>query len=527
MMKRLTFTLLIFCSILTDPIQAQTDLSALHAPPSQAEIDAVIAEWATRDHSAYNWTVLSTGILLEGFVTDIVSHEVNGDVHYAAVRYPENYDPNGSYPVLIVNHGGASGVNVAALNAYRDPCYRSYFIGLPSFRSEELRTGNLAPVDYTSGGVQSEMDGDTDDALSLLTGILAIPGADPTRIGVHGGSRGGGVSHLMASKDNRISRVCAYYGATDHMTRPGLQAKMENYVDNGGGLTPPEAATYTYGVAPYLDGTLTLAEARLELLRRSAIYFVDRLPLPYQIHHGDADFVVTVNNSQLIAAEFANLGITTPNFEYFEYPGAGHSLNGTDADSLRHLFFCGLSNISLDIELVDFKANCDETSQEISIEWVALFEQSSHVDLQHSPNGRDWATIKTFDSAGSSHTLERFSYRDDNFHNQQNYYRLKEIGKDGSIQFSKVISVNCSIQNSITLSPNPTKALVTIQLDKSNTSIYPEQVLVFDMNGQQVLNKQLRGIENENLDLSKLAKGTYSCHFLVNGEWLIKRVVLI
>jgi hypothetical protein len=169
---------------------------------------------------------------------------------------------------------------------------------------------------------------------------------------------------------------------------------------------------------------LTLAEARLELLRRSAIYFVDELPLPYQIHHGDADFVVTVNHSQ----------------------------------------------------------------------------------------------------------LEKFTYHDTNVHHVhhvQNYYRLKETGKDGTIQLSHILNITCGIKKSLSLSPNPTRGLVTIQLDKSITSTYPEQVLVFDMNGQKVFAKQLKGIENEILDLSTLVKGTYSCHFFVNGEWLIKRIVVM
>ncbi len=507
-------------------LQAQTDLSSLHAPPTQAEIDAVKAEWATRDHAAYNWTVLHTGTLLEGFVTEIVSHEVGGNLHYAAVRYPENYDPMGSYPVLIFNHGGASGVNVASLNAFREPCFRSFFIALPSFRSEELRTGNLAPIDYTSEGTPSEMDGDTDDALALLSGVLAIPGADPTRVGVTGGSRGGGVSHLMAAKDDRIERACIYYGATDHMTLPGLQAKMEDYVDNGGGLNPPQAATYTYGVQPYLDNTLTLAEARLELLRRSAIYFVDELPLPYQIHHGDSDAVVTPNNSQLIAAEFANLGITSPQFDYYEYPGAGHSLGGTNADNLRETFFCAISNLVLAIDLVEFQGTCEEKLQQISIEWIAIIGQSSnHFELQRSNNGRDWITIEFLDLSQSVNQLKHFIFNDLHFHNGKNYYRLKETDNEGQVQLTRIINVDCA-SNRLFLSPNPSSGLVTIQLDESLSSINPEQVRIYNLAGQLVMEKKLKGVERETIDLSLLVKGTYTCHFFTNNIWQTTRIVL-
>lgn len=523
-MKRLIFVLPILFTWLS--VQSQTDLSDLMAPPTLAEINAVKADWASRDYTAYNWTVLHTG-MLAGFRVDIVSHEVEGDVHYAAVRYPENYNSNSSYPVLVSNHGGASGVNVVSLNAFQATCYRSFFIALPSFRSEELRTGNLAPVDYTSGGVENEMDGDTDDALALLTGVLQIAGADENRVGVLGGSRGGGVSHLMACKDNRIKRASIFYGATDHMTLPGLQAKMEDYVDNGGGLKPPEAATYTYGVAPYLDGTLSLAEARLELLKRSAIYFIDELPLPYQVHHGDADPVVTPNHSQLFAAEFANMGIGSPDFEYYEYSGEGHNLPPeTGAPALRESYLCELNNVVLPIELTSFRGTCEEKMQAIAIEWTAQIHQStSRFELERSTNTKDWAVIKIIESGSRSYQVMNVIHQDSDFSSEQNYYRLKEIDIAGRVAYHQTVEVFCKT-NKVSLLPNPSTGLFHIQLFKDTKVTYPNRVHVFDIHGQQVFEQILSG-EKQMLDLSTLAKGTYFCRFLVNGNWVMERVILM
>ena len=510
---------------------AQTDLSALHAPPTQAEIDAVKAEWATRDHSAYNWTVHETGIINGVFTVEIISHEVNGEKHYAAVRYPENYDPMESYPVLISNHGGASGVSAISLGQFQSTCYRSFFVGLPSFRSEEMRCGPIStPPDviYTSEGTQSEMNGDTDDALALLTGILAIPGADANRVGVLGGSRGGGVSHLMSCKDDRIKRASIFYGATDHMTLPGLQAKMEDYVDNGGGLKPPEAATYTYGVAPYLAGTLTLAEARLELLRRSAIYFIDEMPLPYLVQHGDNDLVVTVNHSQLLEAEFLAAGINPPDFTYIEHAGQGHSLPAaTGAPTTQQNFLCELNNIVLDIELTDFQGTCKEQLRQISIEWSAIIGQSaSRFDLQWSADARDWTTIKTLDIVENANELANYIYHHTDFKTGENYYRLQETDAAGHVETHRIIGVTCGT-DALSLSPNPTTGKVTIALDETVTTSYPEQVVVFDINGRNVFEKQLIGAENEELDLGNLPKGTYSCHFLVKGNWVVERIILM
>lgn len=529
-MKRIIQTLLLLLTATAG--HAQTDLTALHATPTAAEINAVKAEWATRDHAAYNWTVHETGTINQVFTVEIVSHEVNGEKHYAAVRYPENYDPTESYPVLISNHGGASGVNAVSLGAFQATCYRNFFVGLPSFRSEEMRCGPIStPPDviYTSEGTQSEMDGDTDDALALLTGILAIPGADAARVGVLGGSRGGGVSHLMACKDDRISRVSVFFGATDHISLPGLQSKMENYVDNGGGLTPPENATYTYGVAPYLDNTLTLAEARLELLRRSAIYFIDEMPAPYEVHHGSDDPVVTVNHSQLLAAEFAAAGVTSPDFTYYEYAGELHSLppSTTNANQVRQDFLCELNQIILPIELTDFQGTCEEKLREISLVWTAVIGQSANrFELQRSSDTRTWQTIQILEISQSPGELANYLYRDSDYQNGLNYYRLKETDTAGRIEYHRVIGVECG-SDALALTPNPTTGRVTIITDTELTNDYPEQVTVFDARGEKVLEKKLSGESRAELDLSHLPKGSYVCRFLTGGRLAVKRVVVL
>ena len=195
------------------------------------------------------------------------------------------------------------------------------------------------------------MDGDTDDAMALLTGVLEnIPGADAGRVAATGSSRGAGVSHLMSVKDRRIKRTAVRFGATDHLALPGLQEVVENYYDNSGGTNPPERTSVTYGADPYLDETLTLAEARLSLLRRSAVYFVEDLPLPYQVHHGDADNVVWVSHSRLLAAAFADLGIGDPDFTYYEYPGGGHGNNMSGSTDLVRTLLCELRDAPIGVE---------------------------------------------------------------------------------------------------------------------------------------------------------------------------------
>ncbi len=336
---------------------AQTDLSDLFATPTQAEIDAVITDWESRDVDVYNWQV-EASTTFGGLDIDVVSHDVENDpnqTHYAFLRYPENYDPTQNYPVLIVNHGGTGGTGYGIIGGLQG-CFRDFVVAAPSFRGEELRTDVLNLGTFTSDGTVSEFDRDIDDVLALLNGVLAnVTGADPSRICVFGGSRGGGVSYLMSARDPRINRAVVYFGATDHITHPGYQEHIENFIDTGmGGLNPPQATVYNEAAQPYVNGLITLAEARHQLLMRSVYYFDDRLPLPLQVHHGAVDFVVEVEHSQRLAAKMNTNGIIAPDFEYFEYPTGNHG-SGIDPNDERQDLICEALTLTASVEV---DANC-------------------------------------------------------------------------------------------------------------------------------------------------------------------------
>ena len=64
-----------------------------------------------------------------------------------------------------------------------------------------------------------------------------------------------------------------------------------------------------------------MQRARLELVRRSGVYFVDRLP-PVQIHHGTEDAVVAVSQAYRLIAAMKAAGKT--DFEEYIYAGGTH-----------------------------------------------------------------------------------------------------------------------------------------------------------------------------------------------------------
>jgi dipeptidyl aminopeptidase/acylaminoacyl peptidase len=226
--------------------------------------------------------------------------------------------------VLVYSHGGDAGVStdeLLLLFLALGAASSNYVWVVPSFRGEELRGGTES---YWSGGEPSPWDRDVDDALALISAVLAHePATDPERVAVLGFSRGAGVGLLMAARDSRIDAAVCFFGPTDFFD-PWVRDIVEEALQDQVRDLPGLAWLNESYIQPLRQGMLSVEVVRMQLVRRSAVLFAASLPA-VQIHHGTADSVVSVSQAQRLDQVMRALGRTLPSYQLYLYPGGGHN----------------------------------------------------------------------------------------------------------------------------------------------------------------------------------------------------------
>lgn len=140
--------------------------------------------------------------------------EIEGVLHK-----PAGYDPAKKYPLLVMIHGGPTGVSLPTLSAnvyaYPVPIFLSKgaLVLEPNYRGSAGYGAAFRALNVRNLGV-----GDMWDVMSGVDSLIAKGIADPNKLGSMGWSEGGYISAFLTTHTDRFKAISVGAGISDWMT---------------------------------------------------------------------------------------------------------------------------------------------------------------------------------------------------------------------------------------------------------------------------------------------------------------------
>jgi dipeptidyl aminopeptidase/acylaminoacyl peptidase len=227
----------------------------------------------------------------------------------AWVVLPPGFDPAGSYPALLVIHGGPftqyGNRFFDEVQLYASAGYVVVFSNPRGSSGRETAwgraiTGPKHRVDPGTGWGSV----DYDDLMAVMDEAQRrYPAIDPDRLGVLGGSYGGYMTSWIVSHTDRFAAACSERAVNNLLT-------LEGTSDIAG------AFRTQMGVSHLEDPT--------EYLARSPITYAHRIRTPLLIIHSEEDWRCPIEQAEQL---FAALRLRGHDVELVRFPGENHELS--------------------------------------------------------------------------------------------------------------------------------------------------------------------------------------------------------
>jgi len=108
------------------------------------------------------------------------------------------------------------------------------------------------------------------------------------------------------------------------------------------------------------------------------------------------------------------------------------------------------------VRLTSFTATAVKNTTQLN--WVTAQEiNSSHFEIERSASSNNFAPIGRVNSTGNSTQQQQYTYLDMQPLKGDNYYRLKQVDKDGWFSYSKVLRITFGDEPRLVAYPNPVK----------------------------------------------------------------------
>ncbi len=172
---------------------------------------------------------------------------------------------------------------------------------------------------------------------------------------------------------------------------------------------------------------------------------------------------------------------------------------------------------ALPVKLLSFDAvRQGKTAQ---LKWSATNEfNADHYVVERSPNGTVFMPIATVPDKGNNGAVNHYVVSDNQPNAGVNYYRLKQVDRDGKVTWSTTRSLSFTGVKQLQLFPNPTSGTTRLQFTSGNSALIlqvamPDGRLLFQSKGSvsqlsSALNRRLPG----------MVRGYYNVTIIDNDE---------
>lgn len=177
----------------------------------------------------------------------------------------------------------------------------------------------------------------------------------------------------------------------------------------------------------------------------------------------------------------------------------------------------GLSLGALPVDLISFKAEWLQKGSSALIKFITDNEDGvCCYEVEKSLNGVQFTTLGKL-TAKNTGTRNNYSYTDNNATAQKQYYRLKTIFQDGSVEYSNLQWLQTNAATEVIVFPNPASTTLQLRLNNNYTSMNVQIMNAAGQTIQQYANMSTAG-SVVTIPVSSLAAGTYFLYLQSGSE---------
>jgi pectinesterase len=183
---------------------------------------------------------------------------------------------------------------------------------------------------------------------------------------------------------------------------------------------------------------------------------------------------------------------------------------------IKDVYFVGLAEATVPVNIIQFNGAIQ--NNKVILNWETTNEINiDRYEVEKSNNGNSFESIQTITSRNSINN-NSYTATDNAPFNGNNYYRLKIVEKDGTLQYSKTIVINTLKKTSLQIFPQPVvnNTFTLLHTPASNKSI----IQITDITGKLLLQVKpgLNNIQTKITLNSKFKKGMYVVTYINEQE---------